>query len=337
MRRLGSRARPPHPAGMPGLLSRTSPASGFRLPGRAVRLVAAVATAGAGLVLSPTVASATNATTATGWIRFAHFATGDGAVRVTVDGSSLGDDIAYRDVTNFMVVPGGPQSVVVMSVRPASSSPLATAQVTVPAGGAVTVAALAALPATAKTTKASASSGTGHESVPIRLQSYTDDLAQPAAGHSIVRIIDTFVGSPALTAQLAQVNTSSVLKIGPIPYGQASSYATVPIGKYNVVIKDGKPTPLVTGNNWPVPPGTVSSVVVIAAPEAPTLEVLVDAVGTATAPKGGMQTGFGGTAPRPLPVVRTVGMPVVAATIVFGGGFYIVSRRRRSPANRPQR
>ncbi len=124
------------------------------------------------------------------------------------------------------------------------------------------------------------------------------------------------------------MRTTSTLTVGPVPYGEASPYATVLIGKYNVEISDGKSSPLVTGSNWPVPPGTVSSVVVVKGSAGPTLEVLVDAVGTGNTPKGGMQTGLGGTARKPLPLVRTVGLPVAAAGVALCGGLYLISRRR---------
>ncbi len=95
----------------------------------------AVAAASAGLALGPTVAASFANQSETGWVRFAHFAAGDGPVTVSVGGKALGDHIAFQDVTNFVTVPVGHQSVVVAAAnRP--STLLAVGRVTVPAGGA---------------------------------------------------------------------------------------------------------------------------------------------------------------------------------------------------------
>ena len=340
MRPFGSHKQPAAPKASPRTWSRplrqrpigherSRPSS---RPARKVAgAAAAVAAASAGLALSPPVALAAGTKPGTGWARFALFAAGVGLVDVSVDGKSLGDDIAFRDVTNFMPVPAGRQSIVVTAAnRPSTSAPLASGEVTVPAAGAITVAAVAALSA-AGATKVHGSSrptAAAHQNLAISLQNYTDDLSQPEAGHSIVRIIDTVPNMRAITAQLTKVETTTTLTVGPVLYGHASPYATVLVGKYDVVIKDGAPTPLVTGKNWPVPPGAVSSVVVVDAPTGPTLEVLVDAVGTSSMPKGGMQTGLGGAARRPLPLARTVGMPAAATAVVLGGGLYMVFRRK---------
>lgn len=67
--------------------------------------------------------------------------------------------------------------------------------------------------------------------------------------------------------------------------------------------------------------GTVASIVLVLATTGPTVEVLTDAVGASVAPTtGGMQTGFGGTAPRPPsplgPIAAAAGTLVIAAAVV---------------------
>ena len=325
-----SRGTSPQPSSQARAACRRHISGPVRLAGTIARVAAAVAATSTALAFGPTAAFAVAAQSGTGWVRFAHFAAGDGPVAVNIDGKALGDDIAFQDVTNFVAVPVGHQSVVVTAAN-GPPTPLAVGRVTIPAGGAITIAAVSASGTTIGVTKAQASSASlaaAHQKVAIRLQTYPDDLAQPEAGHSITRIINTFPSSQAITAELTKVKTTATLTVGPVLYGDASPYATVLIGKYNVVIKDGKSSPLVTGDNWPVPPGTVSSVVVIKGSAGPTLEVLVDAVGTSSTPKGSMQTGLGGTARKPLPLVRTVGLPVAAAGLVLCGGLYLISRRR---------
>ena len=95
-------------------------------------------------------------------------------------------------------------------------------------------------------------------------------------------------------------------------------------GSYQLKVGPPGGGAIVTGQNWPIRAGTVSSVVLVASASGPTVEVLSDAVGTATAPIGGMQTGFGGTAPRAgTPLVPLV---AIAALLLFGAA--LIRRRR---------
>jgi hypothetical protein len=118
------------------------------------------------------------------------------------------------------------------------------------------------------------------------------------------------------------------MKLGPVGYGQASSYAAVPAGSYDVAISQGSDA-VVLGKGWPVAANTVTSLVVIQGSSGPTLEVLDDAVGATSMPSGGMQTGLGGTAGRSDGRLDRAAETGALAAVLAGGGALLVGRRRR--------
>jgi len=236
---------------------------------------------------------------ASGWIRFGHFVPSQGPVDVAVDNTTIGTNLVFRSVTKYISVPAGEHTVTVRSATAATTAPpLVVGQADVLSGGAVTVAAVAA-----PDTSAAAQTGG------VALQMFTDSLSPPPAGMAKVRIIQTVVGVPAVGAQLTAAPSPAAatetaehsLSISPVSYGQASSYVTIPAGTYALTVAAPGSAPLINGQNWPVQAGTVASVVLVTASTGPTVEVLTDAVGASVQPaSGGVQTGFGGTAPRPL-------------------------------------
>jgi hypothetical protein len=107
----------------------------------------------------------------------------------------------------------------------------------------------------------------------------------------------------------------------------ATQYATVPAGSYDVeVLSATTGAVLLTGENWPVMAGTVATIVVLAGPAGPTLEVLRDAAGAVTMPQGGLATGEGGMAPKP---ARAPAWPVLAGLVLVA--LTAVTVRRRHP------
>jgi sortase (surface protein transpeptidase) len=87
---------------------------------------------------------------------------------------------------------------------------------------------------------------------------------------------------------------------------------------------------VVSGSDWPVRAGTIASLVVLQSTTGPTLEALSDAAGSASAPKGGMQTGFGGAAAllAPHPVNRDGLIAAAAlAALALSGGAVLLGRR----------
>jgi hypothetical protein len=282
------------------------------------------------LAASPAFASmSTSAGSGSGWLRFGHFVASAPPVDVTVDGTTIGTDIAFRDVTGYVPVHSGDNTVAIYSASAGTrSSSIATISADVPSGGAVTVAAFASTGAT--------TSGTGSVAGGIAIQVFTDDLSSPPAGDAKVRVIHTIPGAPVVDTDLVAMSAGSstpTVELSPVGYKQASAYEPVAAGTYEIVVKTTSGTVVTKGDDWQASSGSVASIVIVEAPSGPSLEILTDAAGTATAPNGSMQTGFGGTAPgRGL---WDPAMLAVTAVILALIGLAVFLRRsiRRVPAH----
>jgi Domain of unknown function (DUF4397) len=256
-------------------------------------VVAAAILSSIALGAEPSYAASMATPAGSGWIRFGHFVPSAGPVDVKVDSTTIGTDLSFRDVTGYVMVSAGVHTITVSAATPAEPL-IVVGHATVPSGGAVTVAAVS--------TAASKSSGTGTTAGGIGLQVFTDDLAPPAAGHANVRVIHTILGAPPVTTQLKAVTSGSstpVVNLDAVGFAQASPYAPVDAGTYQVVVKAPTGAVVADGQDWTVSAGAVVSIVIVEATSGPTLEILSDAAAAGSTPNGAMQTGFGGTAPKP--------------------------------------
>ena len=266
-------------------------------------------------------ARAAMAATPTGFLRVGHFVPGVGAVAVTVDGRLLAGALTFQQVTSYMAVPAG-QHTVEVSVTAAKGTAASehSAKETVLAGQSLTVL-IAANAAGAMT-----------------VTSFTDNLSEPPAGDAKVRYIDTLSSVPSLSGSLTMVPdppAPTTVAVPATPEGQASPYVNVHAGAYNVAFTNARTGAIVlTGKDWPVTAGTVASLIVLQGTAAPTLEVIKDAVGAASTPVGGMQTGAGGMALRSRGggiggLGLDVGLLLVLAGVVATG---MLTRRHRAHA-----
>ena len=260
--------------------------------------------------LSASAATPTVSSASTGWIRFAHFVPSAGPVDVKVDGKVIATDLSFRGVSGYAMVNAGVHTVtVVSSSARAGATPLVTGRAAVPNGGAITVAAVASTGVKR--------SGSGSVAGGFALQIFRDDLSDPAPGHANVRVIHTVPGAPRVNALLTAATVGPhQLVLGPVGYGQASPYVSVLSGTYQVEIKALNGATVAVGHNWPVHAGSVISIVVVETPSGPSLEVLSDAASAASDPSGGVQTGFGGTAPR-ASLESSAMLPVGLALLFF--------------------
>jgi hypothetical protein len=215
------------------------------------------------------------------WVRFAHLAYGTNPVKVTIDGNVVSAAAKFESVTSYEVEPAGQVTVSVTGGGVNLSK-----DIQVGAGSATTVAAL--------TMK-------GH----VAIRTFDDNLKAAPNGDAKVRVLDADSNAAALSARFAAVpraasgaTTSAVRFAGvvpKIPYGTASGYLDVPAGHYDVTVGNDSGKTILEGKDWPVSAGTVATLVVVRTSAQPTLVVFDDAAGSASAPSGGMQTGFGGT------------------------------------------
>jgi hypothetical protein len=289
--------------------NRGAPRIAVRAAGASLLLVAVVASVT--LLASPAMASMrTQASSGSGWLRFGHFVASAPGVDVQVDGTTIGTGIGFRDVTGYVPVHSGDNTVAVYGASSGvGSTPVATVTADVPAGGAVTVAAFASTGVT--------TSGTGSVAGGVTLSVFTDNLSPPPAGDAKIRVIHTIPGAPVVDTNLiASGSTTPTAQLSPVGYKQASPYLPAAAGIYQVVVKTTSGATVADGQDWQAIAGAVVTIVIVEAPSGPSLEILSDAAGTSTTPNGAMQTGFGGTAQR-TSLLRTAMLPLSGGVIVL--------------------
>jgi len=244
-------------------------------------------------------ASASSATTGTGWIRLAHLSPNTPPVDVYL--YSFGNTNAQIVLHH---VTAGEYSVAMRSSGASPSSPpVLSTSVNVKADHAYTVA------------------GMGPESG-LRLQVLDDQLTTPP-GKSLVRVIQA-----SLKQQVVKFHCSCGGDIAPkASFASVSPYQPIPPGTWTMsaigtTAKTSKPVSLVAG--------TVHTQVVLDGANGLEIVDLVDAAGAGKPPVGGVTTGFGGTAGHgpgsPAPWLALIG---AGALITLTGGFRLRRNRLR--------
>ena len=253
-------------------------------------------------------ASASSATTGTGWIRLAHLSPNTPAVDVYL--YSFGNSnaqivlhhVAYGTVSPYEAVTAGDYSVAMRaSGASASSQPVLSTSVTVKADQAYTVA------------------GMGPESG-LRLVVLNDTLNTPP-GKSLVRVIQA-----SLKEQTVKFTCGGQTIVPKATFGSASPYTAIPANTWTMQAIGSGAT--ATGR-FAMNEGTVHTMVVLDGTNGLEIVNLLDAAGAGKPPAGGVTTGFGGTAGHgpgsPVPWLAVIG---AGALIVLTGAFRL---RRNGP------
>nr|MDQ2815952.1 DUF4397 domain-containing protein [Actinomycetota bacterium] len=222
-------------------------------------------------------ASASSATTGTGWIRLAHLSPATAPVDVYL--YSFGNSsahivlhhIAYGTVSPYEAVTAGDYSVAMRPAgAPSASQPVLSTSVTIVAGHAYTVA------------------GVGPRSG-LRLQVMNDDLTTPS-GKALVRVIQA-----SLKQQTVKVSWDGMVVTSRLPFDSVTSYQAVSPGTETVsVTASGQDA----NSRITLTAGTVHTLVVLDGASGLEIANLEDAAGSGQAPRGAASTGFGGTAPH---------------------------------------
>jgi len=255
-------------------------------------------------------AFASSATAGTGWIRLAHLSPNTPAVDVylySFDDSNamiVLHHVAYGTVSPYESVKAGDYSVAMRAAgASATSQPVLSTSVTITVGHAYTVA------------------GMGPESG-LRLQVMDDALTTPA-GQALVRVIQA-----SLKQQEVKVSLGSDVLSGSLKFASVSAYKPVTPGTDTVNVS---PVSAGTGDansKVTLGAGTVHTLVVLDGASGLEVVSLEDASGSGKPPLGGVQTGFGGTAPHgpgsPLPWLAAIG---AGSLLVLTGGLRL--RRNR--------
>ena len=268
------------------------------------RLLMLLATLALLLGIPAGTAFAGSATAGTGWIRLAHLSPNTPAVDVylySFDDSNamiVLHHVAYGTVSPYESVQAGDYSVAMRAAgASASSQPVLSTSVTIAAGHAYTVA------------------GMGPESG-LRLAVLDDDLTTPA-GRALVRVIQA-----SLKQQVVKVTLGSSVLASNLKFGTVSTYQVVSPGTEKVAVT-GDADSSVT-----LAAGTVHTLVVLDGASGLEVVNLEDASGSGKPPAGGVQTGFGGTAPHgpgsPVPWLVAIG---AGSLLALTGGLRL--RRNR--------
>ena len=275
-----------------------------RLIGWAALLVALPAL----LVAVPKAASASTASTGTGWIRLAHLSPNTPAVDVYL--YSFGDSsaeqvihhVAYGVVSGYQSLPAGDYTVAMRAAgAPAASKPVLSASVDVAVGGAYTVA------------------GLGPESG-LRLQVLKDQLTAPP-GKALVRVIQA-----SLKQDKVSLTWNGTSTVSGLSFGSVSGYQAVAPGTAALHVSGSSEN---TNSTVTLAAGSVHTVVVLDGSKGLVLDNFTDAAGSGDAPAGAAATGFGGTAPR-VPSA----LPWVA---LIGGGLLLAAAGGLAARRRPRR
>ena len=225
-----------------------------------------------------------NATSTVGWVRLAQLSHGASAIdwyvypsgstnaRVAVKDVAFGSFSPYESLT-----PGNYLVAVHTAGNAPTGNPLTTAQITVAAGQAYTVA------------------GLGAASVPtLRVLNDKLDTAQGKAG---VRVLEASQQNPTVSVSAGDVTIAT-----DVQYPNVSDYQPIAAGAGTVRVRTqsagagaGASTGATARVNF-VAGSTYTVVVLDGSGSAPQVLELRDASGVGVAPKGGVSTGFGGMA-----------------------------------------
>ena len=274
---------------------------------RLIRWAALLVALPALLIAVPKAASASTASTGTGWIRLAHLSPNTPAVDVYL--YSFGDSsaeqvihhVAYGVVSGYQSLPAGDYTVAMRAAGAAAASkPVLSASVDIAAGGAYTVA------------------GLGPESG-LRLQVLKDQLTTPP-GKALVRVIQA-----SLKQNKVSVTWNGSTAVNGLAFGSVSGYQAVTPGTAALHVAGSSEN---TNSTVTLAAGTVHTVVVLDGSKGLVLDNFTDAAGSGNAPAGAAATGFGGTAPR--------GSSALPWMALIGGGLLLAAAGGLAAKRRPR-
>jgi hypothetical protein len=246
-------------------------------------------------------------------IRIAHFSPDASYVdvyMVSLNRKQLFPNVFYKGVSAYWKVAAGPFT---YEVRPAGATPESTPAIRVTgrleAGRAYTVAAVG-------------------PKADLRGVLFRDDMSPSAPGTAKVRFLDAAIDLPRVDIELAGGRTLS----SGVRFPRPTRYAQLASGSYKVEVRRSGAEAVLVKGNVAVRQGTVTSVALLGGAGKPReLFAFGDAAGPRVAPRGGIRTGAGGTAPSSRAPAAPVPLQVVAAAV---GLLAVVALRLAGTARR---
>jgi len=262
-------------------------------------------------VLAPAASAATTKSMPgmDGWIRLAHLSPNTPAVDVYL--YSFGNPraklvlhhVAYGTVAPYMKVAPGEYTVAMRAAgASASAPPVLSSTVRVVADNAYTVAGMG--PAKG-----------------IRLQVLHDRL-RPPTHKTLVRVIQA-----SLRQHLVTVTAGKEMLASKLAFGQLSSYAVANPGTWTFRAAGASEH---TSRAIKLAPDCVHTIVILDNGSHLKIDDLLDSAGSMSMPMGGVDTGLGGTAPRPgSPAALWLATAGAGGLLALAGGFAVRRVRHR--------
>lgn len=257
------------------------------------------------LALGMTLPAAAQGNTAK--VRVVHASPDAPAVDVFVDGTAALTNVSFFTASDYLDLPAGPHKVAVAPTGAGESAAVISADVTLEAGKAYTVAAVGKL-------------------AEIKAQIYNDNLAAPAAGKAHVRVIHASPDAPAVAVKLAD----GTALIPTLAFPNGSDYLPVDAGTYDIQVTPAGANDVVLDlAGTALTAGTIYDV--FATGELANIQAEVKTF-TPTATTGAASGGgtAGGTTPGTLPATGagdSLSMLLIGlGALALAGGFFL--RRR---------
>jgi hypothetical protein len=225
-------------------------------------------------------ASASSMSSGMGWVRCAHLSPNTAPVDIYL--YSFGNPkamdvlrhVPYGEVGMYMKMPAGEYTAAIRPAgAPASTVPELSANLMVHAGHAYTIAAMG--PAKA-----------------LRLEGLSDRLTTPN-GMSLVRVIQASLKEHRVTVRAGGATLASNLA-----FASVTPYGTDKPGHWMLHVAGGSET---WSGKVKLTAGSIHTFVVLDTASGLRVTDLMDAAGSGMMPRGGVDTGLGGTAPSPAP------------------------------------
>ena len=244
-----------------------------------------------------------------GWVRCAHLSPDAPAMDIYM--YQFGDPshptilkhVSYGGVSEYMAVSPGQYTVAMRAAgAPASSPPVLVTSFMVNARTAYTVAGIGPDPG-------------------LREEILQDEL-MPPMGKTLTRVIQA-----SLKQNLVTVSYGPDVLARHLAFGSATPYIAVSPGTQTVSFT-------ASGGTAAMPvklaADTVHTIVVLDGASGLKVDVLTDAVGSKMMPMGGVNTGLGGTAPRPLADPAPWLVTIAAGSLLAAAGLIGLRRPRRT-------
>lgn len=231
-------------------------------------------------------------------VRVIHASPDAPAVDVFVDGKAALSNVAFKAISDYLSLPAGPHSVAVAPAGQGEAAAVITANLTLEAGKAYTIAAVGNLAS-------------------IKAQVYNDNLAAPASGKAHVRVIHASPDAPAVAVKVANGPTL----IENLTFPNASDYLPVDAGTYNLQVTPAGASDVVLDlSGTQLQAGTIYDVIAVG-----NLANIAAAVDTTTP-----AAASGGSAPGTLPntgAADSLSIALIAlGMLALAGGLFV--RRR---------